>query len=977
MVDTGADITVLTEHTATRLKCELVPSSRILTGADGSKLDVVGETELHLVSALGVGVRTRVGVLRGARHNLLGKPEIREFGLLKSVNTVGQGLGVERKYPKLFGILGTLPDTFKINLREGSEPLCLHVPRRLPIGLREATKLELERMERLGVIEKVERPTEWCSGMVVAPKSNGKVRICVDLTQLNKSVKREVYPLPRLEETLSEIEGSQFFSKMDANSGFWQIGLDEESRDYTAFITPFGRYVFCKMPFGISAAPEFFQRQMCKILQGLGGVVCMMDDILVVGRTKQEHDERLARVLESLEEAGLTLNKEKCEFGVSEVRFLGHILNREGIRVDPDKERAIREMEAPTDRRSLRRFLAMVGYLSRFSPDLAEAQLPLQALDKNDAQWLWSPAQQASFERVKEIISSAPVLTLFDSNGRHRVTADASRHTLGAALLQRNESGEWQPVSYASRKMTETEGRYGQIEKEALAITWACEKFDFYLVGRDFQIETDHKPLITLLGQKDLSDLPLRVQRFKMRLMRYRYDIFHTPGSQMYLADLLSRPASPKESVKVGRVERHVMEILQAEGDGLVEEIRARGQEDPDYMSVVKAVEGGWPSEVSGELRALKSNREALSVVGGLVMMNARLYVPRVLREEMLERLHRGHQGGVKTYRRSQEAVWWPTIRREVLKMVEHCPKCIRERRIANQPLRTSELPEGPWQVVGTDLMDFEGEVYVIFVDYFSRWIEVAKMRDQTGGELVRRFTPFLARYGAPRCIRSDNGPCYVSKEWKSLMKRYHIELTTSSPHYPASNGMAERAVEIVKGMWRKEGKNEALLAYRTTPLESGNRPDELMLGRRLRNGLPLQDVQPFSTEEFRRKDGLLKERQKRNFDGSKRARSLPALKEGDHVWVKRSNNERGSQAVVSSQADEPDSYWVDMDGRLVRRTRKHLRLLPREAKDSEEGGLEREEPEEGAVAGGDRTAVSSRGRVVRRRRDDAYVYYD
>ena len=236
----------------------------MFTGADGSVLDVVGKVRLSMISSWGQAVTNTVYVMNGGRNNLLGRPEVRKFNLVRTVRLVKEE--VQSKHPKLFRELGELPDVFRINLKDGAIPLCLNVPRRVPIGLRDATRKELERMESMGVIEKVEKPTEWCSGMVVAPKSNGKVRLCVDLTQLNKSVRRESFPLPRLEDTLASLEGSKYFSKMDANSGFWQIKLDEESKEYTTFITPFGRYQYCKMPFGISAAPEFFQRQMNKIL---------------------------------------------------------------------------------------------------------------------------------------------------------------------------------------------------------------------------------------------------------------------------------------------------------------------------------------------------------------------------------------------------------------------------------------------------------------------------------------------------------------------------------------------------------------------------------------------------------------------------------------------------------------------------------------------------------------------------------------
>ena len=189
-------------------------------------------------------------------------------------------------------------------------------------------------MEELGVIAKVEEPTEWRAGMVVVPKPNGKVRICVDLTRLNESVRRERHPLPAVDQTLAQLAGARIFSKLDANSGFWQIPLAAASALLTTFITPFGRYCFHRLPFGISSAPEHFQCRMSETMSGLGGVVCMMDDILIHGKTQGEHDERLQKVLQRLQEARVTLNLEKCQFATKSVKFLGHVIDSSGIRPD-------------------------------------------------------------------------------------------------------------------------------------------------------------------------------------------------------------------------------------------------------------------------------------------------------------------------------------------------------------------------------------------------------------------------------------------------------------------------------------------------------------------------------------------------------------------------------------------------------------------------------------------------------------------
>ena len=279
----------------------------------------------------------------------------------------------------------------------------------------------------------------------------------------------------------------------------------------------------------------------------------MMDDILVFGKDEGEHDSRLDKVLERLQAAGMTLNKAKCEFSVKKIHFLGHVVSGRGIEVDPEKVKAIVNMTPPTNKSELKSFLGMVNYLSRVSSRLAELERPLRELIKKEAAWFWDVPQQLAFEEVKREITRAPVLAKFSLRRRHRVTADSSAYALGAALLQQDERGQWRPVAFASRTLTEAEQKYAQLEKEALAITWACEKFDFYLVGSNFEVETNHKPLVKLLGSSDLGNMPLRVQRFKLRLMRYSFHIFHTPGNQMYLADLLSRPATQADTTALAR----------------------------------------------------------------------------------------------------------------------------------------------------------------------------------------------------------------------------------------------------------------------------------------------------------------------------------------------------------------------------------------------------------------------------------------
>ena len=266
-----------------------------------------------------------------------------------------------------FKELGILESLTIFSIKADAKPYALFTTRNVPLPLRTKVFQEIKRMEEFGIISKVDLPTQWCAGMVVVPKKNGSVRICVDLKPLNSSVLREIHPLPTVEDILAQLSGAKVFSKLDANSGFWQIPLTEESRLLTTFITPYGRYCFNKLPFGISSAPEHFQKRMNKILSGLDGVLCLIDDTIVFGQTKEEHDLRLKAALERVQRAGVTLNKEKCEFGKEKLTFLGHLVDSQGIQADPEKTKAVREMNQPENVSELCRFLGMVNQMGNSS----------------------------------------------------------------------------------------------------------------------------------------------------------------------------------------------------------------------------------------------------------------------------------------------------------------------------------------------------------------------------------------------------------------------------------------------------------------------------------------------------------------------------------------------------------------------------------------------------------------------------------
>ena len=673
-VDTGAEVTAISERAFQELGEEVLkkPTKR-LYGPSKLPLEVIGQFT-HTLQFKGRSSQQEIFVVKGLKKNLLGLPAIISLELVARMDTLTDPQSeIIAAYPKVFNGLGNLGEPYEISLMEDAVPFALSTPRRIPLALRGQIKTELDKMEAQGVISKVSGPTSWCAGMVVVPKKTGQIRICVDLKPLNQSVKRELYPLPRVDEALAQLTGATVFSKLDANSGFWQIPLAESSRALTTFLTPFGRYQFNKLPFGITSAPEHFQRRMLEVLSGLEGVVCLIDDVLVHAKNKEEHDSRLKAVLERLENRGVTLNTAKCSFCKPSVQFLGHTVSSQGISADPQKTAALRLMPAPTNTSELRRFLGMANQLGKFSPKLSELSQPLRALLSSKNTWVWGDHQETAFNLIKRELTMPTVLSLYDPSADTKIAADASSFGLGAVLLQKRQS-EWRPVAYASRALTETECRYAQIEKEGLASTWACERFSDYILGMKITLETDHKPLVPIFGSKHLDSLPPRLLRFRLRMDRFDYEVVHVPGKELYTADALSRaPSTPAQDARVVEEVEEVQlfanavtTALPASEDRLTAYRKAQ-QEDTVCSQLMEYCRSGWPGrhKLYPEARQYWEHRGNLTVVNDLLLHGCRIVVPKSMQKDTLGKLHEGHLGILKCRERAKCAVWWLRISRD------------------------------------------------------------------------------------------------------------------------------------------------------------------------------------------------------------------------------------------------------------------------------------------------------------------------
>ena len=935
-IDTGAEVTVITEDMLASLDCKdlLQKPNRVLCGPDGNRLQVVGQLDVKLTFKNRVTSQT-VYVLRKLKQSLLGLPAIRELSLISQINEVDDQ-SIRDRYPVLFKGLGTFKREYEIKLKQNAQPHALYTARTVSLPLRKQVKEELNRMESLGVITKIEQATEWCAGMVVVPKKSGSVRICVDFRALNESVLREVHPLPTVDETLAHLSGASVFSKLDANSGFWQIPLADSTKHLTTFITPYGRYCFNKLPFGISSAPEYFQRCMMEILAGQEGVLCHIDDVIIFGKDKQEHDNRLHAALRKIQAAGVTLNSDKCEFHKSQLRFLGHIINGEGISADPSKTSAILKMKQPTTVTELRRFMGMVNQLGKFTPHLAELAQPLRELLSIKKAWTWGPPQEKAFQDIKNEMVKPSILAIYNPDAPTKISSDASAFGLGAVLLQQHSEERWEPVAYASRFMSETEQRYSQIEKEALGIVWACDKFKDYILGKKISLETDHKPLVPLLGMTSLANLPPRILRFRLRLSHFQYTISHVPGKLLYTADTLSRApvttvSKDKEEVGMDSFVKAIVSSLPA-NDSKLEEYR-QGQEEDDICSqVISYCQSEWPNKanISQAIQPYWTVRTELSYINKLLLYRNRIVVPKDLQKVTLEKIHQGHQGISKCHERVLTAVWWPGVFKDLDCFIKKCPQCTQTTPLTSEPLLPTTLPSHPWERVAADLCQLKGSVYLVVVDYFSRYIEVKQMTSTTATKVIEALKSVFSRYGIPEVLMSDNGPQFACSEMEDFAAQYKFRHITSSPLYPQSNGLAERSVKTVKGLLRDaEDPYLALLAYRATPLPWCHlSPAELLMGRKIRTVVP-QTKEQFKPnwpylEEFKKTEKRYKQKQKENFDKKKKSRPLPPLDYGTTVWVNL--QDRQVPGTVSHSADAPRSYHVNIPSGQVRRNRRDLR---------------------------------------------------
>ncbi|CAC5373013.1 unnamed protein product [Mytilus coruscus] len=453
---------------------------------------------------------------------------------------------------------------------------------------------------------------------------------------------------------------------------------------------------------------------MTEIMENIEGAEVIVDNILILGSTIQEHDERLKKVLDRARQCNLNISKSKCQFRKNEVEYSGHIISKDGLKPDPEKVRAVQKMKKTENKKELQTFLGFITYLSKFLSNMSDVSAPFIVLLEEKNEWCWEKEQDTSFNKLKDMATNAPILSYYDPKQPLTLNVDASSKVLGAVLLQNDK-----PIAYASRALTPTQQRYAQIAKETLAIVFGCQKFHHYVYGRQVDVESDHKPLENIFS-KPLNETPQRIQRFVLQLQKYDIIVRYKSGKSMYVSDTLSRMYLQETveklvpDIEINEIQLNAHLLISSEKYEL---FTKQTESDEILQQMTKTNKEGWTlkkEELPEDLKMYWQFRNEITCIDNLLYKGLKLIIPTSLRKEMLQLIHETHMGIVKCKTRVREFMYWPGMMSDIQDIVEKCETCAVNNKKTNnkEPMITSKLPDRPSSKLAADLFQFKGEHY-------------------------------------------------------------------------------------------------------------------------------------------------------------------------------------------------------------------------------------------------------------------------
>ena len=736
-----------------------------------------------------------------------------------------------------------------IPVAPGTRPI-RQPPHRLGPEKEAEAERQVQELLKKGLIEPA--GGAWSSPVVLVRKKDKSWRFCVDYRRLNTVTQQDAYPLPRIDESLEALAGSKFFTTLDLLSGYWQVPLDADAQEKSAFITRSGLWKWRVLPFGLTSAPATFQRLMEQVLRGLHWKTALLylDDVIVISPDFPSHLLRLEEVLQRLQKAGLKLKPQKCELLQEEVRYLGHIVSADGIATDPEKIAAIKNWPTPQNLKQLQAFLGTAGYYRQYLPEFATVAKPLHQLTSKGAEWIWDSEAQAAFEELRQRLTAAPILGYPDPRLEYILDTDASDVGVGAVLSQ-IQQGQERVIAYFSKTLSPAERNYCVTRRELLAVVKAVKHFRPYLYGQRFKLRTDHASLMWLCRRQEPAH---QIARWLELLSEFQYSTEHRKGTKHGNADGLSRRAcidckqckrveerdggpshaqiaeemetgvawqrartpdkqcpvaAPNELADIARVEPSTTPV---------ELKKLQNERQSPVAMMYRALASGEPlteeqlSLGSRELRQLNQRRHAMKIdeqdllaIRVCIQEKARwcTLCPVPLRKTVIWQAHNmAHSGINRTLGRIQLAWYWPGMTAEVRRVVKSCEVCQAAKGGGTHPAGGQQrlFAGRPWQKVAVDLvgpmpLTSRGNKWIlVLMDHFTRWQDAIALPDATAPVVATALDEKIFCYmGLPEQIHTDQGAQFESSLMAELCQLWGVEKTRTTPYHPQANGMVER----------------------------------------------------------------------------------------------------------------------------------------------------------------------------------------
>ncbi|KAL0546695.1 hypothetical protein IC582_016607 [Cucumis melo] len=726
---------------------------------------------------------------------------------------------VVRDYPDVFPEeLPALPPhrevEFAIELEPGTVPISRAPYRMAPAELKEL-KVQLQELLDKGFIRPSVSP--WGAPALFVKKKDGSMRLCIDYRELNKVTVKNRYPLPRIDDLFDQLQGATVFSKIDLRSGYHQLRIKDGDVPKTAFRSRYGHYEFIVMSFGLTNAPAVFMDLMNRVFRVFLDtfVIVFIDDILIYSKTEAEHEEHLRIVLQTLRDNKLYAKFSKCEFWLKQVSFLGHVVSKAGVSVDPAKIEAVTGWTRPSTVSEVRSFLGLAGYYRRFVENFSRIATPLTQLTRKGAPFVWSKACEDSFQNLKQKLVTAPVLTVPDGSGSFVIYSDASKKGLGCVLMQQGKV-----VAYASRQLKSHEQNYPTHDLELAAVVFALKIWRHYLYGERIQIFTDHKSLKYFFTQKELN---MRQRRWLELVKDYDCEILYHPGKTNVVADALSRKVSHSAALITRQAPLH-RDLERAEiavSVGAVTMQLAQLTVQPTLRQRIIDAQSNDPYlvEKRGLAEAGQAVEFSLSSDGGL-LFERRLCVPSdsAVKTELLSEAHSSpfsmHPGSTKMYQDLKRVYWWRNMKREVEEFVSRCLVCQQVKAPRQKPaglLQPLSIPEWKWENVS---MDFITGLPRTLRGFTVIWVVVDRLTKSahfvpgkstyTASKWAQLYMSEIVRlHGVPVSIVSDRDARFTSKFWQGLQTAMGTRLDFSTAFHPQTDGQTEHLNQVLEDMLR------------------------------------------------------------------------------------------------------------------------------------------------------------------------------